>query len=562
MIDQEYIPLSYINTFVYCPRRFYYEFVQKEMLVNEHVEEGKIKHSRPDEPMQARNEKGKIVSRRQYLASDKLKISGYVDVIEEKGDELYPVEYKKGKMGNWLNDKIQVCLQGMLMGEWKNNSIPYGYLYSIASNRRKKVIFDESLRRASLEAVSKAWEVASSGLIPDPVEDNRCNGCSLKPICLPEEVAFLKGSEEKPQKIQTSLGIDHVLYVDEQGAVIKKQGERVIVYKNVRENNGDKGGEGKNSSAFGMEKVRDIPVIKLGQVVICGNVSLTTPLMRFLLRNNIPVAFLSEYGRYEGMLMPSISRNSILRIAQHQVINDAGKVLELSKGFVTAKLSNMRTLLMRRLRSKENKVDSILEESIKRLKKTVDGVRDAGGLEELLGLEGSGSVAYFAAFGQMIKSGPGFDFEKRSRRPPADPINSLLSFAYTLLSMDMISNIQVVGLDPYIGFYHQPKYGRPCLALDLMEEFRPIVADSMVISLVNNEIVKQEDFYEMGGGWFLKEKAREKFYAAYERRKDENITHPVFKYTLSYRRALELQVRILAKFLIGEIDGYAPLLVR
>lgn len=556
MEEQDYIPLSYINTFVYCPRRFYYEFVQKEMLVNEHVEEGKIKHSRTEEQMQGRSEKGKIVSRKQYLASERLRISGYADVVEEKGEEIYPIEYKKGRMGNWLNDKIQLCLQGMLMEEWKNKSIHYGYLYYIKSNRRKKVPFDEGLRKASLEAVAKAWEVASSGLIPDPVEDNRCNGCSLRPVCLPEEVSFLKGSEEQPRKIQPSLGIDNVLYVDEQGAVIKKQGERVLVFKNVKVSSGDK----ENYSVdAGMEKVREIPIIKLGQLVICGNVNLTTPLMRFLLRGNIPVAFLSEYGRYEGMLTPAVSKNSILRIAQHQAINESQKVLELSKGFVMAKLSNMRTLLMRRARVKEEKV---LEEGVKRLKLSMDQVEKARRLEELLGIEGSGTSAYFTAFGKMLNPGLGFDFEKRSRRPPADPINSLLSFAYTLLSSDMISNIHIVGMDPYIGFYHQPKYGRPCLALDLMEEFRPIVADSVVISLVNNESIKQEDFIEAGGGWFLKEKAREKFYAGYERRKDEHITHPVFKYTLSYRRAFELQARILAKYLVGEIEAYYPLIVR
>lgn len=540
--DQETIPLSYMNTFVYCPRRFYYEFVEKEMVVNEHVEEGKIKHARPDEEMRNRKEKDRIVSRRQYLASDRLRVAGYADVVEEKDGQAYPVEYKKGKVGDWLNDKVQLCLQGMLLEEATGKAVPYGYLYYIQSNRRKKVILDEELRQASLRAVERAFEVAAGGIIPDPLEDNRCNGCSLRPICLPDEVSFLKGSEDQPHRIQPSLGIDHVLYVDEQGAVLKKQGERILVFK-------------------GDELLRDMPIIKVGQVVVCDNVTLTTPLMRFLLRSDIPVTFLSEHGRYEGTLMPELSRNSLLRMAQHRAIDDPQRVLKLSISFVVAKLSNMRALLLRRIRGKKEGEER-LAEGAKRLKLSLEQAREAQGLGELLGIEGNGSAAYFAAFGEMIKPGLGFDFERRSRRPPADPINSLLSFAYTLISSDMISVLHLVGLDPYVGFYHQPKYGRPCLALDLIEEFRPIIADSVVISLVNNESIRQEDFDELGGGWFLKEKARQKFYAAYERRKDDRITHPVFKYALNYRRAFELQARILAKYLLGEIEAYYPLIVR
>lgn len=540
--DQETIPLSYMNTFVYCPRRFYYEFVEKEMVVNEHVEEGKIKHARPDEEMRNRKEKDRIVSRRQYLASDRLRVAGYADVVEEKDGQAYPVEYKKGKVGDWLNDKVQLCLQGMLLEEATGKAVPFGYLYYIQSNRRKKMILDEELRQASLRAVERAFEVAAGGIIPDPLEDNRCNGCSLRPICLPDEVSFLKGSEEQPHRIQPSLGIDQVLYVDEQGAVLKKQGERILVFK-------------------GDELLRDMPIIKVGQVVVCGNVTLTTPLMRFLLRSDIQVTFLSEHGRYEGTLMPELSRNSLLRMAQHRAIDDPQRVLKLSIGFVVAKLSNMRALLLRRIRGKKEGEER-LAEGAKRLKLSLEQAKEAQGLGELLGIEGNGSAAYFAAFGEMIKPGLGFDFERRSRRPPADPINSLLSFAYTLISSDMISVLHLVGLDPYVGFYHQPKYGRPCLALDLIEEFRPIIADSVVISLVNNESIRQEDFEELAGGWFLKEKARQKFYTAYERRKDDRITHPVFKYALNYRRAFELQARILAKYLLGEIEAYYPLIVR
>ena len=180
----------------------------------------------------------------------------------------------------------------------------------------------------------------------------------------------------------------------------------------------------------------------------------------------------------------------------------------------------------------------------------------------MLGIEGNASAAYFGSFDFLLKSEVGFDFQRRSRRPPADPTNALLSFAYSLLTADLMSAIQTVGLDPYIGFFHQLKYGKPCLALDLMEEFRPILADSVVITLINNRRIKPEDFTQSHGGWYLKPHRRKVFYAAYETRKNETITHPVFKYKLTFRRAIELQVRLLAKYLTGEIEQYTPLTIR
>jgi len=536
----EFIPLSQINTFIYCPRRFYYEFVQKEMIVNEHVEEGKLAHARTDEQMEGRKEQGKLVSRRQYLASQSLSVSGFADVIEEKDGMLYPVEYKKGRTGNWLNDKVQLCLQGILLEEATGKSVPYGYIYYISSNRRRKIDLDDELRQLSLDAVRKARNLAEMGKTPEPVHDNRCNGCSLQPLCLPFEVAYLHDLDKPPKRIQPTLGIENVLYVDETGASLKKQGERILVCK---EN----------------EILRDMPIINVGQVVISGNVSLTTPVMTWLMYENIPVVFLSMYGKYQGVLTPQISKNSLLRVAQHKTANDEAKILSLSKQFVIGKLTNMRVTLRRR---NKNKADESLTDSIAQLTKSIKTAKNATQLDQLLGIEGAGSAAYFNVFGRLLKREMGFDFERRSRRPPADPTNSLLSFAYTLLTSDIISAVQIVGLDPFIGFYHQLKYGRPCLALDLVEEFRPIVADSIVISLINRSIIKPEDFTETNGGWFLTDAARKKFYAAYEQRKNELVTHPVFQYKLSYRRAFELQARILAKFLTGEINDYQPLTIR
>ena len=545
-MSETYIPLSQINTYVFCPRRFYYESVEGHQVINEHVEEGKIKHTRVDKEMKDRNEREVKVSRRQYLASDILGVSGYLDLIEEKNGVPCPVEYKKAGTGNWLNDQVQLCLQGMLIEESTGTAVPHGYIYYIGSKRRRKVVFDTELRQISRDFVSDAESLLQTRKIPEPVHDNRCNGCSVRGICLPDEVAYLKELDDRPKRIKPALGIDNVLYVDEQGCILKKTGERLLVVK-----------EG--------ETIRDIPLIHLGQVVLCGNISVTTPVMQTLLNEGIPVVYLSAYGRYQGVLMPQISRNSLLRVAQHRVADDPEKCLALAKAFVHGKISNMRMMLQRRKwrgKTETDAEETTIESSIEGMRKMRGRLPKAENLPELLGLEGNASADYFRSFSSMLNTEMGFGFEHRTRRPPKDPTNALLSFAYSLLTADVISAIQIVGLDPYVGFFHQQTYGRPCLALDLMEEFRPIIADSVVITLINNRQITPDDFTQSHGGWFLKDLARKKFYAAYEKRKNETITHPVFKYKISFRRALELQVRLLAKCLMGEIEIYTPLTVR
>jgi CRISPR-associated protein Cas1 len=545
-MSETYIPLSQINTYVFCPRRFYYESVEGHQVVNDHVEEGKIKHENVHTAVTDRKKGDKTISRRQYLASDTLGVSGYTDLVEEKNGVPYPVEFKKAGTGNWLNDQVQLCLQGLLLEEKTSVSIPHGYIFYIGSKRRRKVPFDKELRETTIRYVAEARSLLESRKIPKPIHDNRCNGCSVRSICLPDEVAYLHELDERPKRIKPALGIDNVLYVDEPGCAIKKTGKRLLV---VKEN----------------DVLRDIPLIHLGQVVISGNVNLTTPAMQTLLHEGIPVVFLSAYGRYHGALTPQVSRNSLLRRAQHRIAGDEARCLALSKAFVRGKLVNMRTMLQRRKWQATDSADSALEPllaNIKAMQAMEKRIDKATELSELLGIEGNASASYFGSFGFMLKKEMGFDFQRRSRRPPADATNALLSFAYSLLTADIMSAIQTVGLDPYVGFFHQLKYGKPCLALDLMEEFRPIVADSVVITLINNRRIKPEDFTQSHGGWYLKERCRKVFYTAYETRKNETITHPVFKYKLTFRRAMELQVRLLAKYLTGEIDRYTPLTIR
>jgi CRISPR-associated protein Cas1 len=230
---------------------------------------------------------------------------------------------------------------------------------------------------------------------------------------------------------------------------------------------------------------------------------------------------------------------------------------------VAAKIRNCRVFLRRNFKAGDEAEHHATLEALTRL---ADRAAYAPTKAELLGFEGEAAARYFRLFSTMLGAGardfPEFGFEKRTRRPPADPVNAMLSFAYSLLTRTWLTVLSAVGFDPYLGFYHRPRFGRPALALDMMEPFRPILADSTVIQAVNNGEVKPEGFVAAGPAVNRKPNARRAFIVAYERRLDQEATHPMFGYRVSMRRLLEVQARLLARHLAGEIDDYPHYLVR
>jgi CRISPR-associated protein Cas1 len=277
-------------------------------------------------------------------------------------------------------------------------------------------------------------------------------------------------------------------------------------------------------------------------------------------------------GWFYGITRGHSLKNVFLRMEQFRLGVDAAACLALARRFVHGKIRNHRTLLMR------NHLEPPAG-AIARLKQAAEGALQAGSLGELLGIEGAAAGRYFEHFGGMIKVEdddlPGletpkdgkqlafnFNFTTRNRRPPTDPVNAMLSLAYSLLAKDCTLAALAVGFDPYLGFYHQPRFGRPALALDLMEEMRPLVAESTVLSCINNRVVTEKDFVRAGQAVNLSPAGRKRFFQTYEQRMSSLITHPLFDYKVSYRRALELQARLLAKTLTGEIAEYVPLLTR
>ena len=221
------------------------------------------------------------------------------------------------------------------------------------------------------------------------------------------------------------------------------------------------------------------------------------------------------------------------------------------------KLRNSRTFLRRNARSDVKKV-------LDQLKSLAEAVGASESIESLLGMEGAGARLYFSKFSSMIREqslGP-FDFNGRNRRPPRDPVNCLLSYAYALLTKDLTAVAFAVGFDPYLGVLHRPRFGRPALALDLAEEFRPLVAESVVINVINNGEIGESDFLVRAGGDALTQDGRRSVLSAYERRLDTEVTHPTYGYRITYRRVFEVQARVLAAHLLGEIPSYTPFMTR
>ena len=536
------LPARMLNEFSYCPRLFHLEWAQGEWADNADTVNGRRVHKRvdresgdlpPPESLAERPEVARSVS----LSSPDERLIAVIDLLEMQDGAVCPVDYKKGKAPDiagraWEPDRLQVCAQALVLRA-NGYRCEEAVVYYAASKTRVSVPTDETLVAQTRAAVRAALELANSSVTPAPLVDSpKCPRCSLVGICLPDETHLLAEQDGAEVRRLTPARDDAMpVYVQSQGASVGKRGERIEIHSR----------EGTHHSRL----------IDTSQLCVFGNVQVSAQLLNTLLSDGIPVCHFSMAGWFYGVSHGLGSRNCDLRLHQYRTATDARRSLAFARQFVAAKLLNCRTLLRR---NHEQAPSAVLDD-LERLSKDVER---ADALENLLGVEGAGARAYFSAFAGMLRpqSRASFDFRGRNRRPPRDPINSLLSLAYSMLAKDWTVTLLAVGLDPFLGFYHRPRFGRPALALDLMEEFRPLIADSVVIQLVNNGEIQEEHFIERGGAVSLTAEGRKKFFLAYERRMSHLITHPVFGYRVSYRRVLEVQARLLARALSGEIAEY------
>lgn len=579
------LPARMVNEYVYCPRLAYLEWVQGEWADSADTVEGRHAHrrvdkaggkppaprglgSKPDATADVEAEgdpEPRIHVRSMELSSVALGLAAKLDLAEFEGSRAVPVDYKRGKRphvarGAYEPERVQLCVQGLLLEE-HGYTAPEGVLYFVASKERVPVVFDEELRSATRAAAAGLRLIATGGQIPPPLENSpKCPRCSLAPICLPDEVHYLRTGQTPPRPLAVAGTPALPMYVQARGAKVSKKGEVLEV------------------------SVDDVPatsarLMDVSQLVLQGGVYLTGPALHELMSREIPVTWLSHGGWFLGHTVGLGHKNVELRTAQYRASFDDSHCLRIARDLVVAKIRNQRTLLRRNWKAAQGEPEAMPDELLSQFKQDVDAAERARSIETLLGVEGNSAARYFAHFRQMISPdlrtntapGPqanqtvdlwGFDFSRRTRRPPADAVNALLSFAYAMLARTWAVTLTAVGFDALRGYYHQPRYGRPALALDMMEPFRPLLADSAVLMAINNGEVGSEDFVRAGGAVNLNERGRRAFIAGFERRLSQEATHPVFGYSAQYRQIIEIQCRLLGRHLLGEIDRVPPFITR
>ena len=338
----------------------------------------------------------------------------------------------------------------------------------------------------------------------------------------------------------------NTLYVTTKGSYLAKEGESVIVRVEQQ------------------TKLR-VPIHALGSVVCFGRVSMSPQLMAFCGQRDVGISFLSEKGRFLARVEGPETGNVLLRREQYRRSDDRMASSEIARTMVIGKIANARTLLQRRLR------DGVPAESeprirtvVKRLAHQLSLLGESLDLDTVRGIEGDASRAYFGVFDELITNADdSFRFSGRNRRPPTDNVNCLLSFLYTLLTHDLRSAIESVGLDPQVGFLHRDRPGRPSLALDLMEEFRSPIADRTALALINRKQLRDADFVRAdGGGVSLKDDARKTVLSTYQERKQTPVIHPFLGEKVPTGLLFQLQARILARCLRGDLDGYPPYVLK
>jgi CRISPR-associated protein Cas1 len=578
----DYLPARMINEFVYCPRLFYYEQVEGVFVESADTVEGSAQHKRVDKEGQSAPAPGEegdepVVVRSITLSSEEHRVIAKLDLAEFAAGKATPVDYKHGRPmsaedgqpGAWPADRVQLAVQAIVLRENGYRS-DEGVIFYQKTRQRVRLTFDDPAIQEAVDAIRAAWETAGDGQIPPPLVDSpKCPGCSLVGICMPDETWMLqRDTEDAPRQL--------ALFAQKPAASLSGEGNgsaRLLVAPRVDRRplylNTHGLRVGKTGNVLRVkEKDKVVQEVRIGevcQVNVMGNVQLSTQSVQTLCELGVPVCYFSYGGWFYGVTTGLNTKNVFLRKTQFRLADEDWYCLRLARLLVAGKVRNQRVMLQR------NHIEPSRRELLE-MKRFAQRAETANSLAELLGIEGAAARIYFAGFAGMIKTrdpfldggddGLNFDFTTRNRRPPRDGVNALLSLGYSLLAKDLTVACYAVGFDPMIGFYHQPRHGRPALALDLMEPLRPIVADSAVLSAINTRMVSERDLVRAGAAVSLSPKGRKAFFRAYEQRMDTLVTHPMFDYRVSYRRLLEIQARLLAKVLGGELAEYPVFVTR
>lgn len=539
------VPARILNEHVYCPRLAYLMWVDGANADNAATLEGKLVHRRVDASeghLPAADDSDRpTVLRSLTLGDGELGIVARVDLVELSGRVAVPIEYKSGhpasdEMPLHEPELIQLLAQVLLL-RIHGYDVPEAAVWFAGSRQRRSIAVPDDAERRVRAVIDEVRANAAAGAAPPPLVDSpKCPHCVLLGLCLPDESGLLSGRrEDQPRRLMAGDDPAQPLYLTDPRASIRKRGGRLSLRVEGRE-------------------VESARLIDVSHVAIFGNGTLTSAAVRACAEQGTPVLWLTAGGWLTAAAYPVRGTDTRRRLAQHRA--HAVGSIELARAFVLGKVRNQRTLVRRG-------AGEAGSAAVKQLAGLINRIGDAPDTPTLLGFEGAAARIYFGSLPLLLRNDlGGFDFNGRNRRPPRDPVNALLSFAYAMLAKDATIALVATGLDPYVGLFHRPGFARPSLALDLMEEFRPLVADSAVIRAINNGEVAGRDFVVSRAGAALTAAGRRRFLASYERRMCEELRHPVFGYRASYRRSLEIQARMLAATLLGELPEYRPLTTR
>lgn len=543
-MEQDTIRVNALHALAYCPRLFYLEEVEELYTQDESVFAGRRLHT------EIEKEEGEWQAL--VLENAELGLRGKVDALRTRSGQTIPYEHKRGRCYRdrqnqpqaWESDRLQILAYACLIEACLNITVPEGRIRYHADNVLVKVPVNATGRQEVRDAIQRARVLRQSiERPPITTNENLCVRCSLAPVCLPEEVRLSRDPDHAAVRLFPEDDDREIIHILEAGTCVGKSGEQLKITR--RDQTTD-----------------TMPARQVGQLVLHSFAQISTQALYFCAEQQIGVHFISGGGRYLGSFdtrQGSIQR----RIRQYQALNKPDMCLQLARQLVLCRGQSQRKFLMRGQRGSDTIPQ--LEQAIEQMQRVLKQVPQANSLSSLLGLEGNLAAQYFDALPHLLADGiaPEFQFSGRNRRPPKDRFNALLSFGYSLLLKDVMNAILVVGLEPALGFYHQPRTQAPPLALDLMEIFRVPLVDLVVMGSMNRgQWDAKADFEARSGQVWLSDSGRRKFINLYERRKDESWKHPVIGYSLTYRRLFELEVRLLEKEWCGEGGLFAQLVIR
>lgn len=527
-VIEDPIPISLVSHLLFCPRRAWLE-AAGEKTDTMQMASGTSDHARVHDPSTARGAEMRAID----VGHPEWGIVGRIDAAEVTESGLVLREYKASPVRQEPSvtdpTRVQLALQAACLSR-SGYEVAGAEVYFTTHNRRVPVELTSELYGAAESAVAETRRVINAQQAPPPLEDDpKCSRCSHIGVCLPEE----RKLGEVVRRVRVLDPDTQVVHLSTFGARAGISAGRIVVTK-------------------AGEKIGEVPIERVLALQVHGNVDVSSALLRELLWRGLTVVWCTGIGRVVGWASSASSPNGLTRVAQH-VASAEGR-LAIAREMLAAKVSNQATQARRSLGNVPQ---------VAALRSLSARLLECATWQDALGVEGEAASVYFELFPRLlVKEAASWAWSGRSGRPARDPVNALLNYAYGMLLSDCIRAVVSCGLDPHAGFIHSSNRNKPALALDLMEEFRAPVADSVVINAINNGEVRPDDFDDRLGSVRLNDRARKALIAGYERRVQTEFRHPVFGYQVSWRRAMEVQARQVLGYLDGSQPRYVGVRVR